>query len=75
MKNKNYLKIIKIKKIVSIINKKKTHKIDKIIVRINEYFLMWNIDTTNPLMCLYLPNMIISQMAIAKLIENLVKLI
>jgi hypothetical protein len=28
-------------------------KIDKIIARINEYFLMWNIDITNPLMCLY----------------------
>jgi hypothetical protein len=36
---------------------------------------MRNIDTTDPLMCLYLPPMIISQMTVAKLIENLIKLL
>ena len=35
---------------------------------------MWNIDITDPLMCLYLPLMIISQTVVAKLIGNLVKL-
>jgi hypothetical protein len=34
---------------------------------------MWNIDTTNLLMCLYLPIMINSQMVVAKLIEDLAK--
>jgi len=35
---------------------------------------MWNIHTIDPLMCSYLPLMIISQMDVANLIENLIEL-